>query len=429
MSDTVIEVEGVGKQYRLGLVGTGTIGHDLNRFWAKIKGKEDPYLKIGDLNDQHQKSENGWVWALKDISFSVKRGEVLGIIGKNGAGKSTLFKLISRVTSPTVGTIRAKGRIASLLEVGTGFHPELTGRENIFLNGAILGMSKSEIRSKFDEIVDFSGVERYIDTPVKRYSSGMYVRLAFAVAAHLEPEILIIDEVLAVGDAEFQRKCLGKMKDVAGEGRTVLYVSHNMPSVKELCTSVIVLKHGTIHDTGKTHDLIPRYLAETIKAIESTDGEIPVNIDRLNTGGARFTQIHIMSEKLVPKRVFHFKEKFIIKLQIDILKKLERAAIYLFICNPMGETIIMATENAQFNCLLFEQGIYEINVKFEDVLMPGSYNIELLICDNKGSSIDCIQNIKGFQIMKQTRTNDEEYPFVPVHGYILPKTHWNINKL
>src|ERR1035437_338096 len=217
MSNTVIKVENLGKQYRLGQVGTGTISHDLNRWWSKVRGKEDPYLKIGETNDRATKGESDLVWALKDINFEVKQGEVLGIIGKNGAGKSTLLKILSRVTGPTVGDIKVKGRIASLLEVGTGFHPDLSGRENIFLNGAILGMTKQEIKSKFDEIVDFSGVERYIDTPVKRYSSGMYVRLAFAVAAHLEPEILIVDEVLAVGDAEFQKKCLGKMKDVAGQ--------------------------------------------------------------------------------------------------------------------------------------------------------------------------------------------------------------------
>ncbi|HXB12493.1 MAG TPA: ABC transporter ATP-binding protein, partial [Bacteroidia bacterium] len=222
MSDTVIKVENVGKQYRLGKVGTGTLGHDLKRWWYSIQGKEDPFLKIGETNKRDTKGLSEYVWALKDINFEVKQGEVLGIIGKNGAGKSTLLKILSRITTPTTGEFKVKGRVASLLEVGTGFHPELTGRENIFLNGAILGMTKPEIKSKFDEIVAFSGVERYIETPVKRYSSGMYVRLAFAVAAHLEPEILIIDEVLAVGDAEFQKKCLGKMKDISGQGRTVL---------------------------------------------------------------------------------------------------------------------------------------------------------------------------------------------------------------
>ncbi len=232
MSDIIIKAENIGKLYKLGEIGTGTISHDLNRWWARVRGKQDPFAKIGETNDRTSKGNSDWVWALKDINFEVKQGEVLGIIGRNGAGKSTLLKILSKVTTPSSGRIKIKGRIASLLEVGTGFHPELTGRENIFLNGAILGMAKAEIKSKFDEIVDFAGVERYIDTPVKRYSSGMYVRLAFAVAAFLEPEILIIDEVLAVGDAEFQKKCLGRMKDVSeNDGRTVLFVSHNMDSV------------------------------------------------------------------------------------------------------------------------------------------------------------------------------------------------------
>jgi len=247
--------------YKLGEIGTGTISHDLNRWWARVRGRQDPFVKIGEINDQSRKGSSDWVWALKDIDFNVKQGEVMGIIGRNGAGKSTLLKILSKVTRPTTGRIKTKGRIASLLEVGTGFHPELTGRENIFLNGAILGMSKTEIRSKFDEIVDFSGVERYIDTPVKRYSSGMYVRLAFAVAAFLEPEILIVDEVLAVGDTEFQKKCLGKMNEVSKqEGRTVLFVSHDLGSVVQLCGKSILLDAGKIVETGATAQVIKKYL-------------------------------------------------------------------------------------------------------------------------------------------------------------------------
>lgn len=246
--------------YRLGAVSTGTLSHDINRWWHKVRGKEDPYAKIAETNARDAKGGSDYVWSLKDVSFDVKQGEILGIVGRNGAGKSTLLKILSRVTGPTSGTVKMRGRVASLLEVGTGFHPELTGRENIFLNGAILGMTKNEIKRKFDEIVDFSGVERYIDTPVKRYSSGMYVRLAFGVAAHLEPEILIIDEVLAVGDAEFQKKCLGKMKDVSDkEGRTVLFVSHNMVAVKSLCTKGILMQRGEIIHTGTASDIVDHY--------------------------------------------------------------------------------------------------------------------------------------------------------------------------
>lgn len=252
MSKVVIKAENISKQYRLGLVGTGTVKDDMKRWWYNFRGKEDPFLKIGEANDRSSKGESNYVWSLQDINFEINQGDSVGIIGRNGAGKSTLLKILSQVTQPTTGKIYTKGRIASLLEVGTGFHPEMTGRENIYLNGAILGMRKHEIKRKFDEIVAFSGVERYIDTPVKRYSSGMYVRLAFAVAAHLESEILIVDEVLAVGDAEFQKKCLGKMNEVSkGEGRTILFVSHNLDAVKKLCNKGLLLHHGQlIHDGG-----------------------------------------------------------------------------------------------------------------------------------------------------------------------------------
>ena len=267
--DTVIKVENLSKAYQLGDFGTGTLSRDLERFWARVRGKEDPFLKIGELNDRTTKGQSDVVWSLKDLNFEVKQGDSLGIIGRNGAGKSTLLKILSRVTSPTTGSV----------EVGTGFHPELSGRENIFLNGAILGMRKAEIKRKFDEIVDFSGVERYIDTPVKRYSSGMYVRLAFAVAAYLESEILIVDEVLAVGDAEFQKKCLGKMADVSlGEGRTILFVSHNMSAVQKLCSKVMFLNQGSINSMGATQNIISKYLQNS--AVQASVFDIPAPPDK-----------------------------------------------------------------------------------------------------------------------------------------------------
>lgn len=261
----VIKAEHLSKAYQLGEIGTGTISRDLERFWAKLRGKEDPFLKIGETNDRAAKGNSDIVWSLKDLNFEIEQGEAVGIIGRNGAGKSTLLKILSRVTAPTRGSVKIKGRIASLLEVGTGFHPDLSGRENIYLNGAILGMRKDEIKRKFDEIVDFSGVERYIDTPVKRYSSGMYVRLAFAVAAHLESEIMIVDEVLAVGDAEFQKKCLGKMGDVSkGEGRTVLFVSHNMSAISTLCSKAIILNNGHITYNGDVAEAINKYMNDEL---------------------------------------------------------------------------------------------------------------------------------------------------------------------
>jgi len=286
MSNIAIKVEDLSKQYRLGVVGTGTLSHDLNRWWHKMRGRQDPYLKFTEANNHAEKSKGNYIWALEDINFEVEQGEVLGIIGSNGAGKSTLLKILSQVTAPTIGTFKARGRIASLLEVGTGFHKELTGRENIFLNGAILGMTKNEIRSKLDEIISFSGVERYIDTPVKRYSSGMKVRLAFAVAAHLEPEILIVDEVLAVGDAAFQKKAIGKMQEVShGSGRTVLFVSHNMGAVSRLCTKGLVLNQGRNFFEGSAEEAVQQYAQINI---DESKADISQRTDRQGLGDYRF---------------------------------------------------------------------------------------------------------------------------------------------
>jgi len=293
--NTILIAENISKQYRLGNVGTGTLSHDLNRFWHKLRGKEDPYLKIGDLNDRSIKGQSEYVWALQDINFEVEKGEVLGIIGKNGAGKSTLLKILSKVTAPTTGSIKSRGRIASLLEVGTGFNPELTGRENIYLNGAILGMTKKEITSKLAEIIEFSGCERYIDTPTKRYSSGMTVRLAFAVAAFLEPEILVVDEVLAVGDAEFQKKAIGKMQDISREGgRTVLFVSHNMAAVKSLCTRGIVLENGKVIFNADANSAVNYYLS---KSAQQMDTSLAERTDRYGNGLLKVIGIDLLNEK------------------------------------------------------------------------------------------------------------------------------------
>lgn len=289
----VISAENLSKTYRLGQIGTGTFAHDLNMWWARIRGKSDSFLKIGEQD--YGNHESARIWALNNVNFTVKQGEVLGIIGRNGAGKSTLLKILSRVTAPTAGRIKIKGRIASLLEVGTGFHPELTGRENIYLNGAILGMRRAEISGKFDEIVSFSEVERFIDTPVKRYSSGMYVRLAFAVAAHLDPEILVVDEVLAVGDAEFQKKCLGKMSDVAHHGRTVLFVSHNMAALQNICTRGLLLKAGAISFEGDIKSSIKAYLDENYQQ-KTADESLSSRMDRLGSGVMRFTKAVLLDK-------------------------------------------------------------------------------------------------------------------------------------
>jgi lipopolysaccharide transport system ATP-binding protein len=317
-----IKVEGLSKAYQLGQIGTGTISRDIERWAAKIRGKEDPFLKIGETNDRTTISKSNVVWSLKDINFEIEQGDAVGIIGRNGAGKSTLLKLLSRVTSPTVGVIKAKGRIASLLEVGTGFHPELTGRENIYLNGAILGMRKKEIDRKFEEIVNFSGVDRYIDTPVKRYSSGMYVRLAFAVAAHLESEILIVDEVLAVGDAEFQQKCLGKMKDVStNQGRTVLFVSHNMAAVKSLCTKGQVLSNGKMLFSGEINAAVKSYLS-------SNDAQMQIkSVWNIDEAPGSNNKLKLISLNLKPLKGESIDINSGLTLEVVCMNYLEKAAV------------------------------------------------------------------------------------------------------
>ena len=299
----MISVEQVSKYYRLGVIGSRTLSGDLNRWWARLRGKPDPLLKIGEAD--HGNREGDFIWALRKVDFQVLQGEVLGIIGRNGAGKSTLLKILSRVTAPTNGQVRTRGRIASLLEVGTGFHPELTGRENIYLNGAILGMKRREINCKFDEIVDFSGVEQFIDTPVKRYSSGMYVRLAFAVAAHLEPEILLVDEVLAVGDAAFQKKCLGKMEEVSqGEGRTVLFVSHNMAAIRSLCRRAVWLDKGEIIEVGETENIIKNYLQKSTHSLVEQVWEGPETAPGNDQVRIRSARVSSLPEEAEDRRIF-----------------------------------------------------------------------------------------------------------------------------
>lgn len=377
MSDVILKAESISKQYRLGLVGTGTLSHDLNRFWHQIRGKEDPYTKVGAVNDRSAAAKSEYVWALRDINFEVKRGEVLGIIGKNGAGKSTLLKILSRVTGPTTGSIKTRGRIASLLEVGTGFHPELTGRENIFLNGAILGMTKAEVQDKLDEIIEFSGCKLYVDTPVKRYSSGMRVRLAFAVAAHLEPEILVIDEVLAVGDAEFQKKAIGKMQDISqGEGKTVLFVSHNMESVQQLCTRCVVLENGSSAFEGKVDEAISYYLS--LNNHESIiDFPLVLNdVSILDYGILDYTQNLSKGLLLGKEGSFYIKIKNISKKQINLNVKLQ-------IFNEK-ETLIttLNTFHVNKNQTLESQATKEFKCKIKKLpIISGVYTISLQLID------------------------------------------------
>jgi len=363
----VIKVENLSKAYQLGDIGTGTISRDFERFWARLRGKEDPFLKIGEINDRSKKGESDVVWSLKELNFDIEQGDAVGIIGLNGAGKSTLLKILSRVTAPTAGSVKIKGRVASLLEVGTGFHPELSGRENIYLNGAILGMRKAEIKRKFDEIVDFSGVERYVDTPVKRYSSGMYVRLAFAVAAHLESEIMIVDEVLAVGDAEFQKKCLGKMSDVSGrEGRTVLFVSHNMGAITRLCNTSMLLRHGQLAEYGQTSKIITTYLntdeLSSATKIWDADEAPGNNVARILSAGV-FDENHAVYEYI------DIRKPVIIKMEYEVLTddvKLTHAFVF----------------HNEHGLRLFDSHDVNSEWKSNSIRKKGKYTAEILIPGN-----------------------------------------------
>jgi lipopolysaccharide transport system ATP-binding protein len=342
MDEIVISCENISKQYRLGVIGSRTIAQDLNRWWAKVRGREDPFLKIGDVN-RLNKIEGDFIWALKDISLEIKQGEVLGVIGKNGAGKSTLLKLFSRVTVPTTGIIKIKGKIASLLEIGTGFHPELTGRENVYLNGAILGMTKNEIKRKFDEIIEFSGIGKYIDTPVKRYSSGMYVRLAFAVAAHLEPDILIVDEVLAVGDFEFQKRCLGKMKDVSKQGRTVLFVSHNMGAINSLCTHAVLLSQGTVKASGNPGNITGMYL----KGQAEVDNEFSLDLRNAETltndSVAKILNVRLFNKDSVNFDIIRVSDEINIEMEYEIHENGFKPVPQVTLVSMKGETVFVST--------------------------------------------------------------------------------------
>ena len=419
----ILKATNISKQYRLGLVGTGTLSHDLNRWWHKVRGKDDPFLKVGETNDRSTKGSSDYVWALQDINFEVKQGEVLGIIGKNGAGKSTLLKILSRVTSPSTGEIKTKGRIASLLEVGTGFHPELTGRENIYLNGAILGMTKSEIKAKEDEIISFSGCERYVDTPVKRYSSGMRVRLAFAVAAHLEPDILVIDEVLAVGDAEFQKKAIGKMQDISKtDGRTVLFVSHNMAAVKSLCTRGIVLEHGRVVFEGGTDEAVSFYLGQgKLKA------DMPLNerIDRTGKGNFVFTGISILNKleeeqlNLLSGESYRFRLFFKTSIKLDNVSL--RIRFYDFNGNIRFLCNNYFVDSKMLNLDILEQSFADFVIpKFP--LPNGAYDIQLTCFSSEGLEDDLESaysfNVVGGDFFKSGREQISKEGVLIEHKFI-----------
>ena len=379
---TAIKIESVSKLYRLGTVGTGTMAHDLNRWWHQIRGKEDPYAKVGQLNDRTQSSTNDqgqktkdgaapdYVWALRDINLEVQQGEILGIIGRNGAGKSTLLKLLSRVTAPTTGSIKTKGRIASLLEVGTGFHPELTGRENIYINGAILGMKRHEITRQLAEIVEFSGCAKYLDTPVKRYSSGMMIRLGFAVAAHLRCEIMIVDEVLAVGDLEFQSKCIGKMKDVGQTGRTILFVSHNLASVRKLCTTGVLMDQGTLSAPIPIEDVISAYT----DCFVLSEAVVDLDISKADQSFGCATKVEILDEHGKPTTSLSACRPWGMRIHVTVARQLTHFIV--------GWGLTTETEtpcrNSWMEPIAISEGNYVIEIRDKDVqLSRGRYILKI----------------------------------------------------
>jgi len=421
MSDIILKAENISKQYRLGLVGTGTLSHDFNRFWHRIRGKEDPYLQVGALNVRSEKATADYVWALQDINFEVKRGEVLGIIGKNGAGKSTLLKILSRVTSPTTGVIKTNGRIASLLEVGTGFHPEMTGKENIFLNGAILGMTKKEIQSKLEEIIEFSGCKMYIDTPVKRYSSGMRVRLAFAVAAHLEPDILVIDEVLAVGDAEFQKKAIGKMQEISsGEGRTVLFVSHDMSSIQILCKRLIILENGSISYEGDVEKGIRKYLRNDAASKLLSFNQIDEDFK-----GLFLNSVELLCDT---KRTsnFSYNDQVAIKISYSIKNLIENLVFVIRVLDETGN-ILFTSWDSDSNIKRVEKLDSEYSTICslpQYFFKKGIYKITLAAHIPRKELITMIDDVVSFEIDEyQYELNESR------KGVVLPRLNWSVTEM
>ena len=410
-----IEIENISKTYDLGLVGTGTLSKDLTRIWAKLRGKPDPYATIAELNDRTSASKSGTVYALKDINFSVDRGDILGIIGKNGAGKSTLLKILSQITSPSAGQIKMRGRVASLLEVGTGMHPEMTARQNVFLNGSLMGMRRNEIKSKLDEIVDFAGILKYVDTPIKRFSSGMQVRLGFAIAAFLEPEILIVDEVLAVGDAEFQKKAIGKMKDVSkGDGRTVLFVSHNMASVKALCNKGLVINNGEIVHQGSQNTAIEHY-QNLNSSIENYLTEKPIgnkNVEIISSkilplDGNIITTISGIGIEII---FYNYKENINLDLTFE-LRKLDDTIIF-----HQG-TVITKNKDSK-------KGVYVVTGSInKDILNAEKYFLKVIFGENQRYELLTIEKLTSFEVINEsTGTNFSKNP-----GMILPNLNFTSN--
>ncbi len=433
----VIQIENLWKEYRLGVIGHGTLTQDLQSWWAGIRGKEDPNSKIIPmLKGQEKQIDGDHFWALQDISLDVKQGEILGIIGRNGAGKSTLLKILSRVTAPSRGKLKVKGRIASLLEVGTGFHPELTGRENVLLNGAILGMSKQEVKNKFDEIIEFADVSAFIDTPVKRYSSGMYVRLGFAVAAHLETEILVVDEVLAVGDVVFQKKCLGKMKDISSAGRTVLFVSHSMSSIQNLCSRAVLVDHGHLVLDATPEVAVAKYLDRNIvKGAVATEIEIAERIEgvvKKDFPYFRILEVRLEDLNGETRSLFKGSDPVVVSVSFECLQKLNDLRVIVSIANENGDEIYGSQNTDDFDVAkIFYQlavGKYQTKCTFPaDIFSNRKYYISIhVLCPRKEHHV--LTKILEFQVEFQGYNQEIQYGGI-CHTFLCPKLSWEVKQV
>ena len=423
MARQVVSVENLGKRYRLGVIGTGTLHDDFERWWAALRGRPDPTAKIGD---EGRIRADGTVWALRDVSFTVQQGTILGVIGANGAGKSTLLKIMSRVTAPSSGCVKLKGRVASLLEIGTGFHAELTGRDNIFLNGTILGMRKAEVARKLDEIAAFADVGPYLDTPVKRYSSGMYVRLAFAVAAHLDPDILIVDEVLAVGDINFQKKCLGKMHELTtAENRTVLFVSHNMAAIKSLCTRAVLLEGGRLAADGTVDEVVERYIAASqppASGVIDTSGPAP------GTGEARLARVTLLDRNGQPIGDVLFGQPFTVAIDVDVRSPIADAIFEVDVSTPDGTYLTTSLSSDRGGPpVSLTPGRHRVYLDLDMTLLPGHYTLDLGIHHTGAPwTIDFVRRTLDFHALNVAESGGDRYPYDVRRGFIRPPGRWRV---
>jgi len=412
-ADTAITAHGIGKRYRLGALPGGLLSESIGRLLR-------PGRKAGD------EPRGGEFWALRDVSFEIPAGQVVGLVGRNGAGKSTLLKIISRITPPTEGRAAVRGRVGTLLEVGTGFHPELTGRENVFLNGAVLGMKKREIARKYDEIVEFAGVQRFLETPVKRYSSGMYVRLAFAVAAHLEPEVLLVDEVLAVGDAEFQRRCLGKMRDVASQGRTVLFVSHNLGAISRLCERALLFERGGLAADGVPSHVIAGYMSSAGAGGATGDATVPDDAPRLGTAEGRLRRVAMASPDGEALASLHLDERFTITAEFEVHRDIPDAVFEVGLSTFAGDRILTSNSvDREHPPVRVGAGRREVTVELDAPMLPGEFAVDVGLHRSDGTTVDYVQGAMRFTALNAAREGADHYPWNAVRGYVRPRGSWS----